>query len=353
MDDNKEARCADCKICTMVDHCDRAFMREPATCEDYKITHVEAQQTGAESAAPDSDKNTLSAPEEIVREAVPNGVYSPAEARDRVLGADSAPEEKESGESVVIRDAGGNVIAKYGSVQEHIAAMEKAVGECAAVRRNYDDMLARINRDCVVIDKNKAREEYPAFVFLNGAIDSGSATTAQTVCACIASDSGRLLVASSFGRVHVINVELFDFVEGQTYRVFKNSVGLAYVPYYVETYPFDGVRKIIFDGSADWRQRLHYAPKRDATEWLYMSGVNGLPAFLPEQLKPLAAFSTPWTMHVPAIHAAPSLFTNGDCRAFLWPSKFSVAHLEAADASEAVAEADKSDETKNKPENEK
>ena len=307
MDDNKEARCADCKICTMVEHCDRAFMREPATCEDYKITHIDGQQQ--------------------------------ADAAESV-----APEKKESAESVEIRDAGGNVIAKYGSVQEHIAAMEKAVDEVAAVRRGYDDTLARINRDSVVIDKNKAREEYPAFVFLNGAIDSGSATEAQTVCACIASDCGRLLVASSFGRVHVINVELFDFVEGQTYRVFKNSVGLAYVPYYVEGYPFDRLRNINFGGAPDWRLCLRYMPKCDASEWLYMSGVNSLPAFLPEQLKPLAAFSTPWTMHVPRQHAEPSLFTNGDCRAFLWPSKFSVSHLEAAD---------KTDETKNNPEDEK
>lgn len=303
MDTKKDEsqHCDDCKICTMVEHCDKAFLRTPETCQDYKLAHVD-------DAAPAATNEEMS---------------------DAEQSAPAAPETaEESKESVVVSDSNGNEIARYGSVKEHIAAMEKAVEECAQVRQDYDEMLARLNRDSVVIDQKKvSAEEFAAFKFLLGALDENSPTKEYRVAACVPTGCGNYLLTRNYNSVHVINVELFEFQPNQTYRAFKNKGGLAFVPTFIDGFDFEYLRRhlVKFDGLGTAR-KLAYFPKCDFAEWLYHAGADGLPAHSAEQLKPLAAFATPWTMHIPEDAEKRTIFVNGTCHAFLKPLVFSVDH---------------------------
>lgn len=343
MDTKKDEsqHCDDCKICTMVEHCDRAFMRAPANCEDYKLAHVDdaaPAATNEEIRMKNEEVGEKAAPEEIAREAVSNGFYSPNEAAYRVLGEpthemveaeEAAPETaEESKESIMVSDSNGNEIARYGSVKEHIAAMEKVVEECAQVRQDYDEMCARLNRDSVVIDQKKvSAEEFAAFKFLLGALDENSPTKEYRVAACVPTGCGNYLLTRNYNSAHAINVELFEFQPNQTYRAFKNKGGLAFVPTFIDGFDFERVRvrlcELLDIGNA---RKLAYFPKCDFTEWLYHAGADGLPAHSAEQLKPLTAFATPWTMHIPTEVEKGTIFVNGTCYAFLKPLVFSVDH---------------------------
>lgn len=289
MDTKKDEsqHCDDCKICTMVEHCDRAFMRAPANCEDYKLAHVENEEL-AEAAQP---------------------------------APDTAEESKES---VVVSDSNGNEIARYGSVDEMTAATERMRDfiACATADRaeNYIDA-----ETIVVSAKDVSPEELAAFRFLNSALEEGSVNPQSRLVACVQTPRGRVLAASTWGEWHFINAELFDFVPGRTYAVYKNKVGFAYVPKFDEKYDFKMTAARALDTvSADDAEMLFTAPKTiDAfIEWTYNAGKQGLPPFAFDALKKLAVFKTAWRLRIPQTKPALCVFKNGDCVAKLYPMPF-------------------------------
>lgn len=320
MDKNKST---DCHDCTMHEQCARAFLRTPDTCQDYKLAHVEDAEIRNKNEELGESTPEMAEAEESAPEAEESAPAGNEELRMKNEELDNG-----SKESVSVCDSNGNEIARYGSVKEHIEAMEQAVEECAQVRQDYDEMLARLNRDSVVIDQKKvSAEEFAAFKFLLGALDENSSTKEYRVAACVPTGCGNYLLARNYNSVHVINVELFEFQPNQTYRAFKNKGGLAFVPTFIDGFDFEGLRKhlVKFDGLGTAR-KLAYFPKCDFTEWLYHAGADGLPAHSAEQLKPLAAFATPWTMHIPTDAEKRTIFVNGTCHAFLKPLEFSVDH---------------------------
>ena len=195
--------CDDCKICTMVEHCDRAFMRAPANCEDYELTHVAET---ADAAAEEKTPPEMTEAEKSCAEDVP----------------------EESKGTVDVCDGDGNVLAHYDSVDD----MTKAA-ECAAEKaRTLADVLAAAKPKPVIISgADVSPEEMAAFKFLNSATEPDSAQAQAKLVGCVATPRGRVLVATGYGaQVHVINAELFDFVDDVAYAVYKNKVGFAYVP---------------------------------------------------------------------------------------------------------------------------
>lgn len=317
--------CDDCKICTMVEHCDRAFMRTPATCEDYELTHV------TETADAAAEEKTT--PEEIAREAVGNGFYSPNDAAYRVLGEptpEMAEAEKsgkdlsseERKESVVVKDSAGNVVAKYNSVAEHIAAMERA----AEKARTLADTLAAAKPKTVIISgADVSPEEMAAFKFLNSATEPDSARAQAKLVGCVATPRGRVLVATGYGaQVHIVNAELFDFIDDVAYAVYKNKVGFAYVPCVDDDYSFAMVKACVEELDGDGVEMLFSAPKsiEDFIEWTYNAGKQGLPPFTFDALKKLAVFKTAWRLRIPDGKSPVCVFKNGDCIAKLLPMAF-------------------------------
>lgn len=290
MDTKKEEsqHCDDCKICSMVEHCDRAFMRTPANCEDYELTHV----TETADAADETEKS----------------------------GAEDVPEE--SKENVVVKDSAGNVVAKYNSVAEHIAAMEHD----AEKARTLADVLAAAKPKPVIISgADVSPEEMAAFKFLNSAIESDSARAQAKLVGCVATPRGRVLVATGYGaQVHIINAELFDFVDDVAYAVYKNKVGFAYVPCYADEYSFAMVKSCVDELVEDGVDMLFNAPKsiEDFIEWTYNAGKQGLPPFKFDALKKLAVFKTAWRLRIPEGKMPVCVFKNGDCVAKLLPMPF-------------------------------
>ena len=262
----------DCKVCSDYLRCERAFMRSPAVCEEYALMHGD------------------------------------------VVG------KSEVGEKV------GNVSAKYSGVVERSAAMERMCEEVSAVSAGYSKALARYDKAGVVIDKKKSAEEYAAFIFLNSVIDEDSARADMRCLACVPTENGRMLVGRNYESLHAVNVECFDFEPYQTYRAFKNKLGLAYVPTRVDGFDFGKLAKFL-EAEYDFRLTRGFNGRGDVLEYVYRAGVDGLPAFSAEQLKPLSVFKTDWLMSVPRRAPEWVRFENGNCLAFLMPSKFSVAHM--------------------------
>lgn len=256
MDTKKEEsqHCDDCKICTMVEHCDRAFMRTPATCEDYELTHVTET-------------------------------------------ADAAAEEKTTPE---------------------MADAEKA--------RTLADSLAAAKPKTVIISgKDVSPEEMAAFKFLNSATDPDSARAQAKLVGCVATPRGRVLVATGYGaQVHIVNAELFDFVDDVAYAVYKNKVGFAYVPCIDDDYSFNMVKACVEELDGDGGEMLFSAPKsiEDFIKWTYNAGKQGLPPFKFDALKKLAVFKTAWRLRIPEGKMPVCVFKNGDCVAKLLPMPF-------------------------------
>lgn len=281
MDTKKEEsqRCDDCKICSMVEHCDRAFMRAPATCEDYELAHVTET-------------------------------------------ADASAEEAESKGTVDVCDGNGNVLAHYDSVDD----MTKATEAAYAQARTLADTLAAAKPKTVIISgADVSPEEMAAFKFLNSATEPDSARAQAKLVGCVATPRGRVLVATGYGtQVHVINAELFDFVEDVAYAVYKNKVGFAYVPCVDDDYSYAMTKACVEELDGDGVEMLFSAPKsiEDFIEWTYNAGKQGLPPFTFDALKKLAVFKTAWRLRIPEGKSPVCVFKNGDCIAKLLPMAF-------------------------------
>lgn len=280
MDTKKDAsqHCDDCKICSMVEHCDRAFMRTPANCEDYELAHVTET-------------------------------------------ADASAEEAESKGTVDICDGNGNVLAHYDSVDD----MTKATEAAYAQARTLADCLAAAKPKTVIISgKDVSPEEMAAFKFLNSATEPDSARAQAKLVGCVATPRGRVLVATGYGaQVHIVNAELFDFVDDVAYAVYKNKVGFAYVPCVDDDYSFAMVKACVEELDGDGVEMLFSAPKsiEDFIEWTYNAGKQGLPPFTFDGLKKLAVFKTAWRLRIPDARDL-CVFKNGDCVAKLLPMRF-------------------------------
>lgn len=302
MDTKKEESrtCDDCKICTMVEHCDRAFMRAPATCEDYELAHV------AQTADAAAEENT-----------------PPETAEAEKSCAEDMPEESKG--TVDVCDGDGNVLAHYDSVDDMTKAAEKA--------RTLADVLAAAKPKAVIISgADVSPEEMAAFKFLNSATEPDSARAQAKLVGCVATPRGRVLVATGYGaQVHVINAELFDFVADVAYSVYKNKVGFAYVPCYDDDYSFAMVKACVEELDGDGVEMLFSAPKsiEDFIEWTYNAGKQGLPPFTFDALKKLAVFKTAWRLRIPDGRMPVCVFKNGDCVAKLLPMAFFNAQKEA------------------------
>lgn len=306
MEANENLKGLDCKACSDYLRCERAFMRSPATCEEYALMHGDVAEK--------SDVGKMVGNEETREKASGEASEETGETSE------------ESKESVVVKDSAGNVIAKYNSVAEHVAAMERAGEEAEALAAGYGRALARYDKAGVVIDKRKSAEEYAAFAFLNAAIDEDSALADMRCLACVPTENGRMLVGRNYESLHAVNVEFFDFEPYQTYRAFKNKLGLAYVPTRVDGFDFGKLIKFL-EAEYEFRNKRDFNGRGDVLEYVYRAGIDGLPAFSVEQLKPLSVFKTNWVMSVPRRAPEWVRFENGNCLAFLMPSKFSVAHM--------------------------
>ena len=314
----------DCKACSDYLRCERAFMRSPAVCEEYALMHGDVVGK--------SDVGEMVGNEEMREKAT------------RETSEETRETSEESNESVVVKDSAGNGIVKYSSVVERSAAMEGVYEDVSAMAVGYSKALARYGKAGVVIDKKKSAEEYAAFIFLNSVIDEDSARCDMRCLACVPTENGRMLVGRNYESLHAVNVEFFDFEPYQTYRAFKNKLGLAYVPTRVDGFDFGKLAKFL-EAEYDFRGTRGFNGRGDVLEYVYRAGVDGLPAFSVEQLKPLSVFKTNWLMSVPRRAPEWVRFENGNCLAFLMPSKFSVAHMfslydDAAGAGNAAAGAE-------------
>ena len=290
MDAKKEEsqHCDDCKICSMVEHCDRAFMRTPANCEDYELTHV----SEAVDAAAEAEKS----------------------------GAEGVPEESKG--TVDVCDGNGNVLAHYDSVADMTKATEAAYER---VRTLADSLAAAKPKTVIISGKDVSPEEMAAFKFLNSATEPDSARAQAKLVGCVATPRGRVLVATGYGaQVHIVNAELFDFVNDVAYAVYKNKVGFAYVPCIDDDYSFNMVKVCVEELDGDGVEMLFSAPKsiEDFIEWTYNAGKQGLPPFTFDALKKLAVFKTAWRLRIPDGKSPVCVFKNGDCVAKLLPMPF-------------------------------